>query len=126
MQLDAVRHDVDGDGVPAANGAAAYRMAFSEAFPDAGARLRCGGACVGYELENDLRFDTDGNGEVDEDDDYWNDGAGWEPIGILDRGLAFAGQFLGNDYVIDGSSPAWRTPTASGGGRRPASQSHPA
>ncbi len=45
---------IDGMGCPTANG------------------------CSGYELAADLDFDTNGNGYIDEDDDYWNNGAGWE------------------------------------------------
>ena len=34
--------------------------------------------CSGYELAADLDFDTNGNGHIDEQDAFWNDGAGWE------------------------------------------------
>ena len=57
-RLDAVRHGLDGDGVPDADGAAAYAAAFSSG----GDRPACGGltGCVGYELGADLDFDTNG------------------------------------------------------------------
>ncbi len=87
-QLDAVRHDLDGDGAPSPAGSEAYAAAFGDAFD----RLGCGAdGCSGYELLADLDFDTDGDGAVDPDDDYWNAGEGWEPIGppVL--------QFLGID-----------------------------
>ena len=58
-QLDAVRHDRNGDGVPTAGGASAYRAAFPDAFVEAGAQLRCVLECRGYELMADLDFDTD-------------------------------------------------------------------
>ena len=93
-QLDTIRYDLYGDGSPTSAGAAAYRAAFPLAFPDTNARLRCGGPCLGYELLADLDFfDTNGDGQVDTNDDtngdgqvaaddtpYWNNGAGWEPI----------------------------------------------
>ena len=43
--------------------------------------------CAGYELENDLDFDTDGDGATHADgagdphDAYHNDSAGWTPVG---------------------------------------------
>ena len=77
-RLHAIRHDLDGDGVPTTDGATEYTAAFSTV----GDRQACGGltGCVGYELADDLDFDTNGDGLVDENDDYWNNGAGWEPI----------------------------------------------
>ena len=78
-QLDAVRYDLDGDGVPAADGAEAYALAFETL----GDRQACGVlvGCVGYELGADLDFDTNRNGRADAGDAYWNGGAGWEPLG---------------------------------------------
>ena len=78
-QLDAVRHDLDGDGTPASGGATSYRAAFA----DAGDGLGCGGVdgCTGYELAADLDLDTNGSGGPDAGDDYWNGGRGWDPIG---------------------------------------------
>ena len=78
-QLDAVRHDLGGDGAPTADGAAAY----AAAFPTVGDRQACGGlaGCVGYELRENLDFDTNRNGRADDGDLYWNGGAGWEPLG---------------------------------------------
>ena len=95
-QLDAVRHDPQGDGEPTADGAAAY----AEAFPDAGGeRLRCGGGlgCRGYELVADLDFDINGDGRVDAGDDWWNGGAGWAPI--LPLG-GYNSTFAGNGHAI--------------------------
>ena len=74
-QLDAVRYDLDGDG-------ASDDAAYSAAFPNAMTGVGCpADGCVGYELATDLDFDTNGNGEADAGDSYWNDGAGWLPIG---------------------------------------------
>ena len=84
-QLDAIRHDLDGDGSPARANPGAY----SAAFPGAIAGMGCPelSGCIGYELVADLDFDTNGNGRTDSGDTYWNDRAGWQPIG---RG-AFSG-----------------------------------
>ena len=89
-QLDAVRHDLGGYG-------ASKSTPYGEAF---GFDVACGGlvGCVGYELNADLDFDTDGNGEVDAGDTYWNDGAGWMPIG--DSSSGFAAIFEGNGRTI--------------------------
>ena len=109
-QLDAVRHDLDGDGRPrGTGGAAAYRAAFPLAFADGQARLGCHGACIGYELLADLDFlDVDGDGRVDADDDadgdgqvaaddtaWWNGGSGWDPIGGV-----FEAAFDGNRHAV--------------------------
>ena len=92
-QLDAIRYDLDGDGV-------ADAQAYADAFPDAAAGMGCpSSGCSGYELVADLDFDTDGNGQADA---YWNDGAGWEPIGreeILSNGQL---TFYGWDATFDG------------------------
>ena len=100
-QLDAIRHDLDGDGRPDADGA----DAFTAAFPDAAAQMGCGSGCQGYELTADLDFDTNGNGAADAGDAYWNGGAGWRPIGRGRSALpSFAGgyqaTFEGNGHRI--------------------------
>ncbi len=100
-QLDAVRHDLDGDGTPTEAGAGVYEAAF----PDAAVGMGCPGACGGYELDADLDFDSDGSGAADAGDAYWNDGAGWTPIGasgrvsLILRG-AYRGRFEGNGHRI--------------------------
>ena len=102
-QLDAIRHDLDGDGIPADTGAAAYARAFP-----AEIRVICdtsGEACEGYELTADLDFDTDGDGQVDADDAYWNRGKGWQPIGTIftfqtTSVSAFHATFEGNGHTI--------------------------
>ena len=78
-QLNAVRHDLDGDGIPTAEGTTSYEVAFSGAVERMGCGLPDG--CEGYELAANLDFDTNGNGEIDSGDDYWNGGEGWVPIG---------------------------------------------
>ena len=102
-QLDAVRHDLDGDGTPSGviGGPAVYRAAFPLAFPDEQARrLGCHGACIGYELLADLDFDTNESGGPDAGDTYWNGGAGWDPIRTGGQTSYFAEFFEGNGHAI--------------------------
>ena len=75
-QLDAVRHDLDGDG-------AATAAAYAAAFPLPAAGMGCpASGCRGYELTADLDFDQNGDGRITATDAaYWNGGAGWVPIG---------------------------------------------
>ena len=81
-QLDAMRWDmlalgqevVDRKWRPIASDD--YWAAFPSAIDGMGCPTANG--CSGYELVADLDFDTNGNGHIDEDDAYWNDGAGWE------------------------------------------------
>ena len=97
-QLDAMRYDLDG------NGYAGTVAAYAAAFPSALDRMfGCGlDGCSGYELLADLDFDTDGDGTVDSDDDYWNDGDGWQPIGWDSRGFPrfFNATFEGNEHTL--------------------------
>ena len=97
VQLDAVRHDLDGDGVPTAAGAAAYAAAFGLT---GSGRLPCPGGCGGYELGSDLDFDTNGSGGPDAGDAYWYEGAGWLPLGTLPA--PFEASFEGNGRRIRG------------------------
>ena len=95
-QLDAVRHDLNGSGRN-------IDAVHAEAFPDGGEVLACGGlvGCVGYELNADLDFDTDGSGEADAGDTYWNNGAGWVPIGDSSGSFSgFGAIFEGNGRTI--------------------------
>ena len=105
-QLDAMRYDLDG------NGDAGTVAAYAAAFPSALDRLGCGvEGCSGYELLADLDFDTDGDGAVDSDDDYWNDGDGWEPIGwdsTSEFARFFNATFDGNEYTLSNLFTAGR------------------
>jgi cbb3-type cytochrome oxidase subunit 3 len=64
--------------------------------------------CSGYELTQDLDFDTNADGIIDENDDYWNEslegiGEGWLPVGIYDKyddASSFNARFNGNGHVI--------------------------
>ena len=73
-QFNALRWDLDGDG-------SSINAGYASAFPTARTGMGCPDAgCIGYELTANLDFDTNGDGVVDSSDDYWNAGAGWEPI----------------------------------------------
>ncbi len=92
--LNAIRDDLDGGGWT--GGAfASYTAAFANTAsgmgcPDTG--------CKGYELVADLDFDTNGNGHADSGDLFWNDGAGWNPIGNKTNG--YVAEFNGNGHTI--------------------------
>ena len=94
-QLNAIRFDPDGDGE-------SDDPAYGRAFPPGLSGMGCPseGGCAGYELMADLDFDTDGDGDVDANDDYWNDGAGWEPIGTHGYTSWLDTAFDGNGHVI--------------------------
>ena len=90
-QLDVVRHDLDGNGAPVSGGATAYGEAFPNRQAAASGRMGCPGTCSGYELLNDLDFDTDDDGDVDSDDDISN----FAPIGGT-----YSATFNGRNFVI--------------------------
>ena len=91
-QLDAIRQDLNGDGLSPTSAAAYYA-----AFPDPAGGMGCpGGSCAGYELRADLDFDTDDSGTVDDDDDYPN----WSPIGAGTGTAAYTSNFDGNGHTI--------------------------
>ena len=109
-QLNAVRWDLDGDGMATSTAT----MAFAAAFPNPRGGTACpttitSVACTGYELATDLDFDTNGNGRTwtetggtlagDDGDEYDNSGMGWEPIGT--DAERFAAVFRGNGRTID-------------------------
>ena len=123
-QLNAVRWDLDGDGAPAAgNESSYYSGAFNHpVFNADDTGLPCptttddadANDCAGYELLNDLDFDTDGDGSTwtepsgtltgDTHDAYDNSGMGWEPIGpatAVTAATHFNATFDGNGKLID-------------------------
>ena len=98
-QLAAISADLNGDGVSPA-------PAYAAAFPDAMPGMGCPDAgCTGYELVANLDFDTNGNGEADPEDAYWNGGEGWDPIGSYDHQFTAtfdgAGHTIANLYIKD-------------------------
>ncbi len=57
--------------------------------------------CTGFELTTDLDFDTNQDGVIDSQDDYWNantEGEGWLPIGNTSD--FFSATFQGNGHAI--------------------------
>ena len=96
-QLDAIRWDTDGDGI---SDNADYGAAFSDA--DTGTMCSVA-SCAGYELTANLDFDTNGSGEADEGDVYWNSGGGWIPIGEssdpFDTIFEGGGRTISNLYI---------------------------
>ena len=102
-QLNAVRWDLNGDGVVSEE---KYEAAFSLAKDKMGCNedetLPINQICEGYELAANLDFNTDGSTPTPTNptgantgDTYWNGGAGWLPIG--DATNAYIGQFDGNN-----------------------------
>ena len=93
-QLNAVRWDLDGDGV-VDDGSNA--KAYSEAFPDAAEKMGCAEGCHGYELTRDLDFKNAGSYASGAVNDKWTSGDGWLPIGVSDE---YRSTFEGNEHTI--------------------------
>ena len=107
-QLDAMRLDLDGDGV---EDALATQVRYFEAFPDAVRDMGCTTGCTGYELTRNLDFDEAASYASGRADRGWSrseGGAGWAPIGSSPADLqglvppedCFAGDFHGNGHAI--------------------------
>ena len=116
-QLNAMRWDLDGDGAPSSGNATAYEVAFPNHAADMGCPTDANDAdnndCTGYELENDLDFDTDGDGSTwiqtgatftaDSGDAYHNGSSGWDPIGPSSTptdSTHFNATFDGNGHIV--------------------------
>ena len=113
-QLNAARWDLNGDGAVAPGDAANY----AAAFPNAAAGMGCPNTCAGYELRNDLDFDTDGDGSTweevdgtvvaDADDDWYNNGNGWQAIGGYNTTFKGNGHTIANLFSSDpGTGGGW-------------------
>ena len=87
-QLNAMRWDLDGDGVPVEASSASYFAAFPDALP----RMGCASTCTGYVLRNDIDLGVS----------RWSSSSssitGWEPIGRFND--PYAARFDGADHVI--------------------------
>ena len=93
-QLDAIRHDLDGDG-------SVTHPDYVSAFPNALADMGCPATgCIGYELTVNLNFDINGSGHADLGDAYWNGGWGWTPIGDPDPDYRWNAVFDGGGHTI--------------------------
>ena len=93
-QLNAVRYDLDGNGVPDDVGSKAYASAFPAAGSDP-----CSG-CNGYELTRPLDFqdrDSYSSGVVNP---LRTKGSGWLPIGVGSSETSFKAAFEGNGHTI--------------------------
>ena len=101
-QLDVIRHDLDGNGIP--EGAANDK--YAAAYPLSGEEVVCNDNCNGYELARPLDFaaaNSYASGAVSAE---WNEGKGWRAIG--DGWHPFAATFNGNGHAI---SNLYITPT---------------
>ena len=112
-QLDAVRHDTDGNGRVDNELSEAYHSAFSV---EDGERV-CKQGCNGYELTRSLDFDKAGSYAAEKINTKWTTGNGWLPIGISED--RFRATFDGNGHTI--KQPfhrphfaSWRDRSASG------------
>ena len=54
--------------------------------------------CIGFELTTDLDFDTNGDGLMNAEDTYWNNGSGWVPLGS--NSTPFSAVFEGHGYKV--------------------------
>ena len=101
-QLNAIRHDLNGNGARDSITTTVWAN-YTSAFPNAATGMGCPATgCVGYELTASLDFDSDSDGDVDANDhsgNYWNSGAGWAPIG--DATNQYSGDFKGNGNTIN-------------------------
>ncbi len=95
-QLDAVRHDLNGNGD-------ATTADYASAFPRRIAGMGCPSTgCAGYELTASLDFDSDGDGDVDASDHggaYHNSGSGWNPIATYTSAFKGNGHTINNLYI---------------------------
>ena len=101
VQLNAIRHDLDGNGDATH---ADYAAAFPNRDTNAATRMGCpDGTCVGYELTANIDLDTDGDGSHGSGDAYYDSGSGWDPIGGTQdaAGHRYTGDFKGNRFTID-------------------------
>ena len=119
-QLDAIRFDMDGEGDVSAR-PIVEQFSYGYAYPgisgmgckavdhDDSTTTPNQPVCIGYELNNDLDFDTDGDGATytvtstgavvgDSGDAYNNAGQGWIPLG--DWANPFSAIFDGNSNTI--------------------------
>ena len=95
-QLDAIRFQLDGVGYKASSDAELDQSGCPVIVHQGIEKLRCSG----YELVNDLDFDSNQDGLMDTNDDYWNGGEGWAPLGEYSSN-PFTAIFEGNGYVIN-------------------------
>ncbi len=91
-QMFAIRYQLDGEG---------YRESLWASLNKTGCPISDETSlsyCRGYELINDLDFDTNQDGLIDEHDLYWHYGEGWTPIGSSSD--PFTGILDGNGHEV--------------------------
>ena len=109
-KLDAMRWDLNGDGLVDDTTEAAAVTGYAAAFPNRLSGMGCAhdddndtntptvlAPCLGYELTAALDFDTGTAGDRT-DDDYHDGGKGWNPIG--DTSAPYTGEFDGRGHTI--------------------------
>ena len=95
-QLNAIRWDLDGDGVPVSADSTSY----AAAFPNAAADMGCATTCAGYELNRSLDFNDDASYAATSHKATWTTCSGWEPLGSGEGSAAFRSTFEGNGQTI--------------------------
>ena len=102
-QLDAIRYDLDGNGVPDSDSGSAI---YASAFPG----IVCSNRCRGYELTRPLDFRDAQSYSSGDVDSRWTSGEGWVPIGFLESPfnstLDGNGESLSNLYIKRVSAPS--------------------
>lgn len=93
-KLNAIRFSLEGHGLKMTTDTAIN----SEGCPFVIINGKNKQACHGYELTQDLNFDTNDDGEMDTHDVYWNTSKGWDPIGS--KKTPFSAVFQGNGHVL--------------------------
>ena len=96
-QLDVIRHDLVGTGMPKNLSRVAHHRS---AFPWPASGMGCpGGVCEGYELMRDLDFGDRNSYASGTVNSKWTGSVGgWLPIGLGER--KFSAKFNGNGYAI--------------------------
>ncbi len=93
-ELDAIRNNLQGTGFTQELGGVTDSSGCPRYFIN-GQSLQ---KCIGYELMENLDFDTNQNGSLNSTDAYYNGGLGWLPIGI--NITRFSAIFEGNNHTI--------------------------
>ena len=99
-QLDAIRLDLDGDGIPDSDVDA---NKYADAFPTAETETVCG-VCNGYELTRSLNFDIPSSYASGAVNTAWTTGSGWDPIGYTFDATFdafFDATFDGNGHTVN-------------------------
>ena len=88
-QLDAVRYDINGNGIPEHDGSEQplplrpSHIAYAAAFPTGPDEEVCDGGCTGYELVRSLDFNDAGSYASGAVNASWTAGGGWVPIPVF-------------------------------------------